>query len=63
VPSLRGFGLIAVKKLLRGADCTVGRVRRARGATAGRSRVVKQFEPAGARLPAGAPVAVKLAGP
>jgi hypothetical protein len=62
VPSLRGFGLVAVKKLLRGADCAVGRVRLADGATKGKGKVVKQFEPAGTQLAAGAPVAVKLAG-
>ena len=61
VPSLRGFGLVAVKKLLRGADCTVGKVRLARGAAAATGKVVKQFQPAGAQLPASAPVAVKLA--
>jgi hypothetical protein len=60
VPSLRGFGLTAVKKLLRGADCAVGQVRLARGATKGKGKVVKQFEPAGTQFAAGAPVAVKL---
>jgi hypothetical protein len=60
VPSLHGFGLTAVKKLLRGADCGIGQVRLARGATKGKGKVVKQFEPAGTQLAAGAPVAVKL---
>jgi hypothetical protein len=60
VPSLHGFGLVAVKKLLRGADCGVGQVRLARGATKGKGKVVKQFRPAGTELEAGAPVAVKL---
>jgi hypothetical protein len=60
VPSLRGFGLVAVKKLLRGADCGVGKVRLARGATKGKGKVVKQFKPVGTQLEAGAPVAVKL---
>jgi hypothetical protein len=60
VPSLHGFALVAVKKLLRGADCGVGKVRLARGATKGKGKVVKQFEPAGTQLEAGAPVAVKL---
>ncbi len=60
VPSLHGFGLVAVKKLLRGADCGIGQVRLVRGATKGKGKVVKQFEPAGTRLAAGAPVAVKL---
>jgi hypothetical protein len=60
VPSLRGFGLVAVKKLLRGADCAIGQVRLAHGATKGKGKVVKQFEPVGTQLEAGAPVAVKL---
>ena len=62
VPSLNGFGLVAVKKLLRGADCGIGQVRLAHGATKAKGKVVKQFEPAGTQLAAGAPVAVKLAG-
>jgi len=62
VPSLRGYGLVAVKKLLRGADCAIGQVRLAHGATKGKGTVVKQYEPAGTQLAAGAPVAVKLAG-
>ncbi|MGH2939301.1 MAG: PASTA domain-containing protein [Solirubrobacterales bacterium] len=60
VPSLHGFGLVALKKLLRGADCGVGQVRLARGATKGKGKVVKQFKPAGTQLEAGARVAVKL---
>jgi hypothetical protein len=60
VPSLHGFGLVAVRKLLRGADCGIGQVRLAHGATKGKGKVVKQFEPAGTHLAAGAPVAVKL---
>ena len=62
VPSLSGFGLRAVKARLRGADCTIGKVRLARGATKAKGKVVKQFEPAGTQFAAGAPVAVKLAG-
>jgi hypothetical protein len=61
VPALHGYGLVAAKKLLRGADCGVGKVRLAHGATKGAGKVVKQFEPAGTQLAAGAPVAVKLA--
>jgi hypothetical protein len=61
VPSLHGFGLVAVKKLLRGADCAIGQVRLGQGATKGKGKVVTQFKPAGAQLDAGAPVAVKLA--
>jgi hypothetical protein len=60
VPSLQGLGLTAVKKLLRAADCGIGQVRLARGATKSKGKVVKQFEPAGTQLAAGAPVAVKL---
>ncbi|MBS1892052.1 MAG: hypothetical protein JST59_12215 [Actinobacteria bacterium] len=60
VPYLRGFGLVAVKKLLRDADCRIGRVRLARGATKVGSHVVKQFRAPGTQLPDGAPVAVRL---
>lgn len=60
VPSLRGFGLPAVKKLLRGADCAIGRVHLARGATRGKGKVVRQFRAAGIELAAGARVAIKL---
>jgi pyruvate/2-oxoglutarate dehydrogenase complex dihydrolipoamide acyltransferase (E2) component len=61
VPSLRGLDLRTAKAKLRAEECGVGRVYLARGATAGRGRVVKQFRPSGSRLVAGAPVAVKLA--
>jgi hypothetical protein len=60
VPSLHGFGLRAAKARLRGADCGFGKVRLAPGATKGKGKVVKQFRTAGAQLPAGAPVAIKL---
>jgi hypothetical protein len=63
VPYLKGFGLREVKALLRDADCAIGKVRLGRGATKAKGKVVKQFEPAGTELAAGAPVAVKLAGP
>jgi hypothetical protein len=52
VPSLRGFGLVAVKKLLHGDDCAIGHVRLARGATKVKGKVVKQFELAGTQPPA-----------
>lgn len=60
VPALRGLDLRAAKIRLRGADCTIGKVRLARRATVGTGKVAKQFEPAGAELVAGSPVAVKL---
>jgi hypothetical protein len=62
VPSLRGFVLRAAKARLRAAHCEIGKVHLAAGATAGKGMVVKQFHAAGAKLPAGAPVAVKLGG-
>jgi hypothetical protein len=60
VPSLHGFGLRAAKARLRGADCGIGAVRLSPGATKGKGKVVKQFRIAGAQLPGGAPVAIKL---
>ncbi len=60
VPPLRGLALRATEAHLRRADCAIGDVHLARGATRGKGKVVKQFRPAGTRLPAGAPVAVKL---
>jgi hypothetical protein len=60
VPSLRGLSLKFAKARLRAADCAIGQVHLAAGATAGKGKVVKQFHPAGTQLAAGAPVAVKL---
>jgi hypothetical protein len=60
VPSLHGLSLKSAKARLHAALCTVGQVRLAAGATAGKGRVVKQFRPAGTQLGAGTPVAVKL---
>jgi len=60
VPSLHGFGLLAVKKLLRGSDCGIGGVHLARGATRGKGKVVKQFRAVSSELAAGTPVAIKL---
>jgi hypothetical protein len=60
VPSLHGLGLRAAKARLRGADCAIGQVHLARGATEGKGKVVKQFRAAGTQLAAGATVAVKL---
>jgi hypothetical protein len=61
VPSLHGLGLQGARARLRAGHCAVGKVRLVRGATRGKGKVVKQFEPAGTQLAAGAPVAVKLA--
>ena len=58
VPALRGLSLRLAKTHLR----AVGRVRLARGATAGKGKVVMQSAPTGTQLAAGAPVAVKLVG-
>jgi hypothetical protein len=60
VPSLRGYSLRGAKNRLRAAHCGIGAVHLARGATAGKGKVVKQFRAAGTELAAGAPVAVKL---
>jgi hypothetical protein len=60
VPALRGLGLRGAKARLRAAHCAIGQVRLAKGATAAKGKVVKQFRAAGAELAAGAPVAVKL---
>jgi hypothetical protein len=60
VPSLHGLGLRAAKAKLRAEDCAIGQVRLGAGATTGKGKVVKQFRPAGTKLTAGAPVAVKL---
>jgi hypothetical protein len=61
VPSLHGLSLRAAKARLRAEHCSLGAVHLAAGATAGKGTVAKQFRAAGARLGAGAPVAVKLA--
>jgi hypothetical protein len=60
VPSLHDLSLKAAKVRLRAADCALGEVHLATGATAGKGKVVKQFRTAGTELAAGAPVAVKL---
>jgi hypothetical protein len=60
VPKLAGLSRRAVVTKLRADHCTLGKVRLAAGATAGKGKVVKQFHPAGTELAAGAPVAVKL---
>jgi PASTA domain len=60
VPSLRGLDLRAAKARLHAAHCAIGKVHRADGVTAGKGIVVKQFHAAGAKLAAGAPIAVKV---
>ena len=60
VPSLHGLSLKSAKARLRSADCSIGPVRLAPGASAGKGEVVKQFRTAGTELAAGTPVAVKL---
>lgn len=60
VPALHGLSLAGAKAHLRAAHCSIGEVRLAPGATAGKGRVVKQFRNVGAQLAAGAPVALKL---
>jgi hypothetical protein len=61
VPSLHGLGLQGARARLRAGHCAVGKIRLAHNATKAKGKVVKQFEPAGTQLAAGAPVAVKLA--
>lgn len=61
VPSLHGLGLSAARAKLVAADCRIGQVHLARGATRADGKVVKQFRQAGSQLVSGAPVAVKLA--
>jgi hypothetical protein len=58
VPALRGRSLRAARRVLAGADCSLGPVRgkRSRGA-----RVTKQYRRSGSALPAGTGVGVKLA--
>jgi hypothetical protein len=63
VPALRGLSLRGAKLRLRGAHCGVGQVHLAGAATAASGKVVKQFHFAGAELPAGTPVGVKLGPP
>ena len=60
VPALRGLSVKAAKARLRGAHCSLGKVQVPHGVTAGKGKVVKQFDAAGTELAAGAPVAVKL---
>ena len=60
VPSLHGLSLRVAKAHLRAAHCSIGAIRLAAGATAGKGKVVKQFRAAGTELASGVPVCVKL---
>jgi hypothetical protein len=60
VPLVVGLGRRAAATKLRAAHCTLGKVRRAHGATPSKGKVVKQFHAAGTELEPGAPVAIKL---
>lgn len=60
VPALRGLSLRAAKARLRADHCAIGKIDLAHGATAAKGKVMKQFRVAGADLPSGATVAVKL---
>ena len=63
VPRLGAKKLAAAKKLLKAADCRLGRVTKLKGATAGSGLVVSQKPQTGEKLVAGAKVAVKLVPP
>lgn len=60
VPALHGLSVKAARTRLRAAHCSLGQVHVPAGVTAAKGEVVKQFRPAGTKLAAGAPVAVKL---
>jgi hypothetical protein len=60
VPALKGKKLKGAKAALRKAHCKLGKVTKAKGATAKAAKVVGQGKKAGAKLAAGTKVAVKL---
>ena len=60
VPQLRGLGLTAAKRLLRKADCGVGKVTTLRGKAAKRQRVVRQSPRPATVLAPGAKVSLTL---
>lgn len=60
VPSLTGHSLNAAKKALHRAGCKLGRVRTAARATHGAHLVIRQSQPRGTKLPAGAAVGLTL---
>jgi len=61
VPSLKGRSLSAAKRSLRRAQCKLGKVTKPARATHGPLVVIRQGQPRGTKLPAGAPVAITLA--
>jgi hypothetical protein len=61
VPNLRGKTLGAAKRMIKGADCKVGKVTKKNGATAKSGKVVGQTVKPGTVRPAGAVVKVTLA--
>lgn len=61
VPSLRGRSLNAAKRALRRAECRLGRVRKPARAAHGPLIVIRQSQPRGRKLAAGAAVGVTLA--
>jgi hypothetical protein len=60
VPSLTGKPLARAKKLLRSADCAVGRLRTRKGKKASRGRVVSQSTHRGAHLPEHSKIALVI---
>jgi hypothetical protein len=60
VPKLKGKKLKAAKKMLRAADCRVGKVKKLQGASAKTGKVVKQKPKPGKVLAPGSRVSVKL---
>jgi hypothetical protein len=59
-PKLKGLGLKAAKRSIRGAGCSVGHVGRRKGVTAASGSVVRQTPMPGTSLPPGAKIAIKL---
>ncbi|MFN8162690.1 MAG: IPT/TIG domain-containing protein [Solirubrobacterales bacterium] len=62
VPGLGGRSLRSAKQRLRQAECTLGRVKKVRGARRKKGKVVKQSPKAGKVLPPGSKVSVKVIG-
>jgi hypothetical protein len=63
VPRLGAKKLVAARKVLKSADCKLGRVTKLKGATAKSGLVVSQNPQSGKKLAAGAKIAVKLVPP
>lgn len=60
MPKLKGKKLKAAKKMLRAADCRVGKVKKLEGASAKTGKVVKQKPKPGKVLAPESKVSVKL---